>query len=122
MRRLKMQTRVGVAPLLPSRRTKHRRRRHDRKTEGRRPRRTPVRKGGGAPCSARGTYRSARGDHDDPPPQASESRRAGGTGMTAKQVQDFFLLAEAVDAAQTHEDVLEIRASLQWLLDWVDAG
>ena len=53
--------------------------------------------------------------------------------MTAERVEDLFLaddlweagflvLSEAVDDPRTHEDVLEIRASLQWLLDWVDAG
>jgi hypothetical protein len=51
--------------------------------------------------------------------------------MTAKTVEDLFLcddlweagflvLSEAVGDAQTHEEVLEIKASLQWLLDWVD--
>ncbi|MGA2302757.1 MAG: hypothetical protein ABSH29_01015 [Acidimicrobiales bacterium] len=53
--------------------------------------------------------------------------------MTAKRVEDLFLcddlweagflcLSESIRDAETHEEVLEIRASLQPLLDWVEAG
>jgi hypothetical protein len=52
--------------------------------------------------------------------------------MTAKRVQDLFLaddlweagflcLSEAIDDADTHEAVVDIRAGLQGLLDWVGA-
>jgi hypothetical protein len=73
------------------------------------------------------------GDHmarcTDPECQLCHAPKA----ETPKRVEDLFLaddlyeagflvLAEAVDDAKTHEDVLEIRASLQWLLDWADAG
>ena len=50
-------------------------------------------------------------------------------------MQDYFLaddlrsvgnsgadIAETIDAAETHEEVEQIRDSWQWLVDWADAG